>query len=140
MSPDRKYLLGGLLFLLGISSLVIIFQIPDRAETIPGSKLYREHCSACHGQDGKGFRALYPPLADSPYFAEKQAMLPCLIRGGIRGSLVTADGSYNLRMPAFPDLTPADLSTLILYLQTRWGKTNRDSSVKNIEQLLLPCP
>jgi len=140
MSPDRKYLLGGLLLLLGIPLLVIIFQMHNRPDTGPGSTLYREHCSACHGQDGKGLRALYPPLADSPYLIEQQALLPCLIRVGIRGSLVTADGSYNQRMPAFPDLTPAALSQLILYLQSRWGKTSQDSSVKNVEQQLLLCP
>ena len=132
--------MGGLLLLAGIASVVIIYQSTSEPDLGPGGRLYQEQCSACHGRDGGGLRELYPPVAGSPYLSEITDETACLIRRGVRGSLVTADGSYNQRMPAFPYLTAADISQLIAFMQSRWGKTKTITPVETLEQWLLSCP
>lgn len=140
MKPDRKFLMGGLLLLAGIASVVIIYQSTSKPDLGPGGRIYLEQCSSCHGREGAGLRELYPPLAGSPYLSETTAETACLIRRGVRGLLVTADGSYNQRMPAFPHLTAADISQLIAFMQNRWGKKKTITPVETLEQWLLSCP
>lgn len=140
MKPDRKYLIGGLLFFFGFAALLLFLQAESRINSEPGRKLYGNLCSQCHGSEGKGLKELYPALENSPYLSSGLAEIPCLIRGGIKGTIVTADGSNNQRMPAFQELTVDEISQLILYLQHQWGRKNPIASVKTIEQWLSNCP
>lgn len=102
--------------------------------------VYDKHCASCHGRDGQGLRALYPPLQDSDYLGEKIRELPCLISGGIRGTIVTGNKTKNIRMPAFGDLTLEEMSSLVSYLQQRWGKGGETPSEQTVAQWLRSCP
>ena len=35
-----------------------------------GERLYVQHCSGCHGEQGQGLGTLIPPLAGSDYLAQ----------------------------------------------------------------------
>ena len=140
MKPDGKKFISTLLLLLGVASLVTIYQMYNRPSPEPGGELYQQHCAACHGSEGHGLRELYPPLTDSPYLSEGLAEIPCLIRKGIKGNLATTDGSYNQRMPAFQQFTAAEITALMVYLQNRWGKAKPITSLKTVEQWLMSCP
>ena len=102
--------------------------------------VYQKHCASCHGRDGQGLRALYPPLQDSDYLDRKITELPCLISEGIRGTIVTGNKTKNIRMPAFSDLSLEEMSSLINYLQQRWGKGGDPPSEQTVAQWLQSCP
>ncbi|MBT8328353.1 MAG: cytochrome c [Desulfofustis sp.] len=102
--------------------------------------VYNKNCASCHGRDGQGLRALYPPLPESDYLDKRISELPCLISGGIRGTIVTGNKTKNIRMPAFANLTSEEMSTLINYLQHRWGKGGATVSEQTVAQWLRSCP
>ena len=85
-------------------------------------------------------RALYPPLKGSLYLGAKMDELPCLIRAGVRGTIVTGKKTRNVRMPGFPELTIKEMSSLINYLRQRWGKDGAAVSEQTVGQWLGSCP
>jgi mono/diheme cytochrome c family protein len=100
----------------------------DNPANEAGAALYREHCQACHGADGQGFKNLYPPLAGSGYLRGAPGELICLITNGVRGDIITADGDYNVLMPAITRLDDAQLSDLVGYLSDRWAVADKTSN------------
>ena len=118
----------------------IVLALSGCNENRGDATLYENYCASCHGIDGKGLRALYPPLKGSDYLAEKIAELPCLISGGVRGSIITGNGTKNMRMPAFPQLSNQQMTSLIAYLQLGWGNGGETVSEQTIAQWLRTCP
>jgi mono/diheme cytochrome c family protein len=102
--------------------------------------VYDRHCASCHGRDGQGLRALYPPLQNSDYLDGRISELPCLVSKGIRGTITTGSTTKNIRMPAFADLSLEEMSSLITYLRQRWGKDGETVSQQTVAQWLRSCP
>ena len=102
--------------------------------------VYKKHCSSCHGSQGQGLRALYPPLEGSAYLGERIAELPCLVSAGIRGTIVTGNKTKNIRMPAFSELTLEEMSSLVNYLRLNWGKGGETVAQQTVAQWLRSCP
>lgn len=102
--------------------------------------VYEKNCASCHGSDGQGLRTLYPPLRESDYLDQRISELPCLISRGIRGTIVTGNKTKNIRMPAFANLTLEEMSSLVNYLQQRWGKDRETVSEQTVAQWLRSCP
>lgn len=140
MKPDRSYLAGGgLLLCAAFVALSAIFQSCSRPDDTVGRGLYTTHCSSCHGATGQGLRDLYPPLQGSIYLDRKVNEAPCIITKGITGSIVTSDGSRNQRMPAFQELTTAELTPLLIFLLDRWGRDTIPISPGIVEKWLRSC-
>lgn len=104
------------------------------------AEVYNKNCASCHGRDGQGLRALYPPLQESDYLDSRVSELPCLISRGIRGTIVTGKKTKNIRMPAFTDLSSEEMSSLINYLTQRWGTGREAVSEQTVMQWLRSCP
>ena len=113
---------------------------PDTVDTTAGRNVYTAHCASCHREDGSGFRQLYPPLVGSPYLGGEIDNLPCLIKNGITGAIVTGDGSHNKRMPGFPELPAEEVTELVHYLQIRWGQQSELVAADTVARLLESCP
>ena len=83
-------------------------------------RLYKENCSACHGEDGSGGPAL--DLANPKYQAlVDDASLRRLITYGMPGT----------EMPAFGEsaggfLTPQQVDTLVGGMRSRWARANQE--------------
>ncbi|MBT8362920.1 MAG: cytochrome c [Deltaproteobacteria bacterium] len=106
-----------------------------------GNSLYLAHCASCHGPLGKGLRNLYPSLRKNPYLSTKISELPCLIRQGVKGKIITEKGTYNQLMPPFKTFTSAELLQLISFMQQRWSSSSTTELTPNvIEQWLDSCP
>jgi mono/diheme cytochrome c family protein len=92
-----------------------------------GERLYVQHCSGCHGEQGQGLGTLIPPLAGSDYLAQHRAQLGCIIRQGLRGPIVVNGVAYNQQMLGVQDtathkhLSPAQITNLLNYLESHWG-------------------
>lgn len=92
--------------------------------------LYREYCSACHGPDGEGLRALYPPLTESAYMDQQLEQLPCLI---VKGAGTT------VLMPGFAQLEIAEITGLVSYLNSRWGPSRTTVAEQQVAAWLREC-
>ncbi|MDQ4076575.1 MAG: cytochrome c [Chloroflexota bacterium] len=95
--------------------------LAERPDT--GRQLYLEACSACHGPEGEGIPGLGSPLVDTELTLESDAEEWIeLVREGI-----PADHPANetgVPMPPSggrPDLTDADLASILEYLRTLSG-------------------
>jgi mono/diheme cytochrome c family protein len=112
---------------------------PQRREH--GALLYRDHCMACHGEQGEGRRdasgaQAYPALAGSR--AVTQASAANLIRAIERGGFApaTAANPRPYGMPPFAGLLDVeDLAALASHLRQSWG--NQAGEVDGVEVLRL---
>ena len=101
-----------------------------------GQKLYAEHCSGCHGEQGQGLGRLIPPLAGADYLARHRAELPCLLRQGQRGPITVNGVLYNQIMPGHAELSPARLTNLLNYIENSWGNRATPRTIREVEDQL----
>lgn len=94
-----------------------------------GEQAYLANCVKCHGRNGDGFLAIYPPLEKSRYFDSKLEKLPCIIRYGLKGELVIDGRLFNGIMPGNSRISEEQISELIDYLLVRWGEGGADLRV-----------
>ncbi|WP_235917500.1 c-type cytochrome [Hymenobacter busanensis] len=104
-----------------------------------GQRLYAQRCASCHGDQGQGLRRLIPPLAGADYLKTHRTQLPCLIQHGQQGPMVVNGIEYNQVMPAQHDLTDAQITNLLNYVQTHWGNRLEPYTISEVTTLLVPC-
>src|ERR1700677_3980513 len=88
------------------------------------ARLYKQNCSACHGENGSGGPAL--DLANRNYQAlVDDASLKRWITSGMPGTQMPAFGE-----PAGGFLTPQQVDVLVAGMRTRWN--HKDQNVDNM--------
>lgn len=114
-----------------------------------GERLYGQHCSGCHGEQGEGLGQLIPPLAGSDYLAQHSGQLACIVRNGLNGPIVVNGVPYNQLMLGVQDttthreLSPAQVTNLLNYIESHWGNRPGPGGVRTIagtEAQLRACP
>lgn len=117
-------------------SLLLLFCLSmscERQPYVQGERIYTAVCSSCHMDSGEGLGELYPNITNSEYLSSKSNDLPCLIRNGrISKTLET------VVMPGLQNITPAEMTNLINYLNHRWGNKTV-VQMKEIDILLTEC-
>ncbi len=108
---QRSVLVGvGLVLLLALSA-------PAGAqEETDGRDVYLANCAACHQGTGLGVAGSFPPLAGNPN-VDDTAYVESVITGGKSGPLEVMGQTYDGAMPAFTDLSPAEVAAVIEYVQ-----------------------
>lgn len=132
-SNSRTSLLATPVFLL----VIALGTISGCSGEPPGYKVYQKNCAQCHGRSGQGLKQLYPPLADSRYFSQEIAKLPCLIVNGSPGA-----GKKTMRTALMPPVTAirtSELPDLFVFLQQQWSAESMDISQSMIDEWLLSC-
>ncbi|MFG6430532.1 c-type cytochrome [Roseateles sp. LYH14W] len=100
---------------------------PDPRRRERGARLYRDHCIACHGEQGEGRRndageMAYPPLAGSRLVTQASAanLIRVIERGGFAPATPGQPRPYG--MPPFAGVLGADeLAALASHLRQSWG-------------------
>ena len=101
-------------------TLLIVFGA-FAGELADGSQLYQKHCASCHGVDRAGTVA--PPLL--PLFLKKysEQTLIKIIKNGLPAT----------QMPPFPNLTEAEVKSIISYIKTpakiQWSSDRINNSI-----------
>lgn len=96
-----------------------------------GSKLYAQHCAACHGDKGEGVPNAYPPLAGNravlmPVTAN---LVQVVLYGGYPPA--TRGNPRPFGMPPFAlAMDDADVAAVLTYLRASWG--NRAAPVSEL--------
>ncbi len=92
-----------------------------RADAVDGRAVYTANCGACHQANGLGLAGVFPPLAASDWVLKNDARLVQILLHGINGELVVNGVTYNGLMPAFPQLSDAELAAVLSYIRSDWG-------------------
>ena len=93
----------------------------DDASATRGEHVFSEHCATCHGDTGAGLEPWYPSLQRLAGLREPDAMVETVLSGRFRrgGEL---NGHTIPIMPAWGQLTDADVAAIVNYVQQNWGK------------------
>ena len=96
-----------------------------------GAKTYGK-CAGCHGADGKGDGANFPPLVGSEWvIGENTEALSMIILNGLQGPIEVLGKTWNGVMPAQGPLSAKELAPLMTYLR---NGLNEVGDVVTIEQ------
>lgn len=90
-----------------------------------GGAIYAANCMACHQAAGQGIPGVFPPLAGhAPTLYNIPGGREYLIKSvlyGLIGPITVGGRTYNLPMPAFPQLSDAQIAAVLNYTLTAWG-------------------
>jgi cytochrome c len=128
-----------LLFLAGVFSCQNSEELKTEQYFSEGYQLYNTNCSNCHQADGKGMANLYPPIQGSTALNDK-SMLACIIKNGMRDTIVVNGKQFSRPMPPNPKLTDLELAEIMTFVQIKWGKdsvyTKTDFVAKSLEKCI----
>ena len=132
-------------FILSILSLVVNscgnnYDPKFRQYYVQGERLYSQHCSNCHQQDGSGLGKLYPPLNRSDFMKSNFEEVICLIRFGTKGELIVNGEKFNQPMQGVSTLSDLDIAEIATYIYNTWDHTRGLVDVKDVSKILSDCP
>ena len=85
-----------------------------------GEQVFNKHCATCHGDAGEGIEPWYPSLQRLAAMREPNDMIETVITGRFRrGGEI--DGHTIPIMPAWGQLSDADVAGIVNYIQQTWG-------------------
>lgn len=89
--------------------------------TVDGKAVFAANCAACHQATGAGLPGVFPPLDGSEWVQGKPLVLANILLHGIEGELDVHGTTYNGQMPAFPQLSDAELAGVATYVRGEWS-------------------
>lgn len=128
------------------TTLVALFALAlmsPACETNPyreGERLYKANCANCHLDNGAGLGALIPPLAGADYLASNRERLPCILKYGLKDTIVVNGVPYAEAMPGVPTLSAIHITNILNYINTSWGNNLPPYRLDEVRVLLeAPC-
>jgi mono/diheme cytochrome c family protein len=106
---------------------------------VNGKGVYENHCQSCHGKNGEGLKALYPPLTDTTFLRTNKDRLACMIKYGISGKMIVNGQEYDAEMPAETHLTDIDIAALITYITNSFGNKQGLYQANDVTEDLRNC-
>ncbi|MBP7607648.1 MAG: cytochrome c [Giesbergeria sp.] len=94
---------------------------PAPGATADGKQLFTAHCVACHQATGKGLPGVFPPLDGSEWVHGDARTLANILLHGINGEMEVAGNTYQGAMPAFHQLSDAELAALATHIRSSWS-------------------
>lgn len=111
-----------------------ITEIDTQIQMERGKRIYFSSCFACHGQDGNGVPAVFPPLAESDYLmADTDRAIETVIKG-LTGPITVNGTNYNSAMPpqVLDDDQVADVLTFVMNSFGNEGGVVTTADVKRV--------
>lgn len=81
------------------------------------------NCIACHAANGLGVPGQYPPLVGSEWVLGDEKVLVRILLHGMQGPVVVLGETYNGQMPAWQQLSDAEIAGVLSYIRGSWGNT-----------------
>lgn len=136
MSDRRKYAIIAVAAILGFWLLT---KALNAIAKNPGGQDYTAHCAKCHGDNGEGIGALVPPLANTDWLTENESQIPCIIKHGLKDSILVEGVWYHEEMLGVTQLNNIQIGNITNYITKRFSETGKFYSQAEIEALLEDC-
>ena len=104
-----------------------------------GEIMYQNFCASCHMDDGSGLTGNIPPLAGADFLKMHPEQLPCIIRYGISDTILVNGVTYSTPMQGVPQLTDAEITNIINYMNQAWGNDYGFVKPTDITRILKEC-
>ncbi len=114
-------------------------KIKYRQYLVEGKRLYLQHCSNCHQENGTGLVRLYPPLNGSDYLKNNEKKVICSIKKGQTGEITVNGILFNQPMPSNPRLTNLEIAEITTYIYSKWGGNKKLYTHIEIDKILDSC-
>ena len=88
---------------------------------VDGKALYAAQCAACHQPTGAGLPGVFPPLDGSEWVQGEPRVLANILLHGITGEITVKGSKYQGAMPAFPQLSDAELAGIASFIRSNWS-------------------
>jgi mono/diheme cytochrome c family protein len=88
-----------------------------------GQPLYARHCLSCHQSDGYGVPNMQPAIKGGTWVkGDPQALALFVLTGGFDSAARKEDAVSHNVMPAFRQLSDADLAAILTYIREKFGE------------------
>ncbi|CAN7620399.1 c-type cytochrome [Polaromonas sp. LjRoot131] len=101
---------------------------PGAATTANGKQLFTANCVACHQASGKGLPGVFPPLDGSEWVTGDERTVANILLHGVTGEITVMGNSFKGAMPAFAQLSDAELAAVASYIRAEWS--NKAGAIK----------
>ncbi|HMN20044.1 MAG TPA: cytochrome c [Ottowia sp.] len=88
---------------------------------VDGAAIFAAQCAACHQATGKGLPGVFPPLDGSEWVHGEPRILANILLHGITGEIEVEGQKYQGQMPAFAQLSDAELAGVASYIRGTWS-------------------
>lgn len=104
-----------------------------------GERLYKTHCANCHMDQGEGLGVLIPPLAGSDYLAGNRDKLACMVRYGLKDTIVVNGKTYAEQMIGNEKLNDIQIVNVVNYVLQSWGNNLPPLTFEDAQKGLKNC-
>lgn len=104
-----------------------------------GKILYENYCVSCHMADGVGLESLIPTLVKADYLMEDPLKTACIIRNGIKDSIIVNGKIYGQEMAAIPVLSDFEITNIMNYIHSSWGNNMPYVTLDQVKRRLDSC-
>ncbi len=97
---------------------------------------YRFYCAACHGNDGRGAKNLFPPLRGSRWLNGDPAVPIRVVLHGLSGAITVEGGEFMNQMPPLGARLPdAKIAEILTYVRASWGNTGGPVTAEMVKEV-----
>lgn len=86
-----------------------------------GATVYAGNCAACHQANGQGLPGVFPPLAGARWVTGRAEVPVQILLHGIQGEIEVLGQVYSGVMPAFAQLSDAEIAAVLSHVRGAWG-------------------
>ena len=101
------------------------------SEDLAGKEIYVKHCVACHQQDARGVKGIFPPLKDSDYFLGDPKRAIHNILFGQNEEIIVNGEKYKGLMPPVK-ISDAEVVKVVNYLLNEVNNDKQKISLKEV--------
>ena len=101
------------------------------SEDLSGKEIYAKHCVACHQQDARGVKGIFPPLKDSDYFLEDPKRAIHNVLFGQNEEITVNGDKYKGLMPPVK-ISDAEVVKVVNYLLNEVNNNEQKISLKEV--------
>lgn len=101
---------------------------PGASTAANGKQIFTANCAACHQATGKGLPGVFPPLDGSEWVAGDERTVANILLHGITGEITVMGTTFKGAMPAFAQLSDAELAAVATYVRAEWS--NKAGAIK----------
>jgi mono/diheme cytochrome c family protein len=131
-----------LIFIVPIIAVLVFANCSGGDDTVykQGKTLYTRLCANCHQENGEGLRGLVPPLANSDFLSTHRSELPCVIKIGLKGTIVVNGVTYGSQeMTGLGNATEYEIANILNYVHTSWGNKEKIWTADEVRDGLKNC-